>query len=199
MEPIERREWERIAYGRDSTNDERADALRLLDESSTVVQSDEVSSPRLAPMRRRALPWVIAVGSILVAAVAVVPVAVPRAPVGPPPVRSLALSPAREADLPGGDPADPDVLDPNELLGIESLVAPDTITTVTDLGTGDGGATAWGVLSSGQQICVVLREGSMASPRCTTLADFRDNGIDVDRGFWGIIWNADGTVTWYDN
>lgn len=202
MQPNERREWEAIAYGRDATDAQRSEALRHLAEPSVSLPTVTIESmpPARAP-RRRARPWIVAAGSVLVLAVgvSVFLLAAPRAPDEPTAGRPLGLSPARESDLPGGNPTDQGALDENELLAIDSLLAPDTITSLTDLGSGHGGATAWGVLGSGQQVCVILREADTAAPRCTTLAEFRLSGIEVDRGFWGVTWNPDGTVTWYDN
>lgn len=202
MQPNERREWETIAYGRDATDAQRSEALRHLAEPSDSLPRERADSGESTGPRRRGMrPWIIAAGSILLLAVTVTLflLAAPRTPDEPAVARPVALSPARESDLPGDNPADAGALDQNELLAIDSLLAPDTITSLTDLGTGHSGATAWGVLGSGQQVCVILREGDTASPRCTTLADVRLSGIDVDRGFWGVTWNPDGTVTWYDN
>ena len=202
MQPSERGEWEAIAYGRDATDAQRNEALRRLAEPPVSLPTVAMESmPPALPPRRRARPWIIAAGSILLLTVGVTVffLAAPRTADEPAAARPVALAPARESDLPGGNPADSGALDQNELLAIDSLLAPDTITSLTDLGAGHGGATAWGVLGSGQQVCVILREADTASPRCTTLSDFRVNGIDVDRGFWGVTWNPDGSVTWYDN
>jgi hypothetical protein len=202
MQPNERREWEAIAYGRDATDAQRNEAVRRLAEPSGPLPMDAVESREPARRRRRgARPWIVAAGSILLLAVGVTAfvLAAPRNSDEPAAGRPVGLSPARESDLPGGNPVDRDALDNVELLSIESVLAPETITGLTDLGAGHGGATAWGVLSSGQQVCVILREADTGSTRCTTLTDFRLSGIDVDRGFWGVTWNPDGTVTWYDN
>jgi hypothetical protein len=201
MQPNERREWEAIAYGRDATDAQRSEALRRLAEATDSPPVDPVELRELPrPQRRGARRWIVAAGSVLLLAVGVTVflLAAPRTPAETAAGRPVALSPARESDLPGGTPTYLASLDENELLAIDGLVAPDTITSLTDLGSGHGGATAWGVLGSGQQVCVILREADTASPRCTTLAEFRLSGLDVDRGFWGITWNPDGTVTWYD-
>ena len=82
---------------------------------------------------------------------------------------------------------------------IDAFAYPDSIAEATLLGE-RGGYIAYGILTSAGNICMALRfpEGAPNGGigDCTTIEQFTELGMTIDRGAWDVHWSADGMVVW---
>lgn len=203
MDASDRAHWQQLAYGRDATPEQRDHALALLATAGTTGSAPPSAEPRLddRPLPRSRRPVLIALGAALTLALAagVVALLLPGESEPPAASRPVAVAPSRVTDFPGDREDENILLDPAQqemALRLEGMFAPDRPLVAIPLGEHDG-FTAYGVLTESQTVCVHLSNGLEGTGACSTLADFPTTGVDVDRGFWGVIWNPDGSVSWY--
>lgn len=198
MEPEQRRQLERIVYGRDSSEAERADAarqLRAVDRADVVWVEPTVEYEDAPPRRMPRAVWLWSAAGAAVVAVAVATVLAltpqPR-PVQP---RAVGAPVLHEIEQVGTDLlADPP--DQRTTQVIEMLAEPGTPVAATALG-GNQGNTAFGVLTDEGMVCMNLwMPGGGGTGHCVTGIEFEQSGIVIDRGAWQVTWYADGTVVW---
>lgn len=203
MEVGDRREWERVAFGRDATPEEREEALAKLAAADAAVAAHSAlaeetaavdaltSMPRPAGSGRRT--FVLGGSLVVLAAIAMAWATAPMwmTPRVIPP-RGVDEAPITAADLPPGVSIDPISIGPGVA---ESLSGDGVLVGVQDLGASDR-AHAYGALYGDGRYCVYLREAETASIQCATREEFGSSGVGVDRGYWGVTWFPDGTTRW---
>lgn len=204
MEPSQRDHWKQIAFGRDSTAEARDHAMSMLAASAPSSPVHRAATeaaggvPSNPPRRPRWLARALIIGIVAVVGGVAVAVLLPKQS---PPLadsRPLALAPALAADVPGNREDenildDPDQADIAERLA--ALFAPEVLVAAIPLGQTDRG-DAYGVLTEGQNVCIYMRHGDTGTAKCSPLAEFRSDGIGIDRGSWGVVWNPDGSASW---
>ena len=160
--------------------------------------TDERPKPQRAPRRLIALVAIVTIGVLAIAGWSLLrPIDVETA--GPPSSSAAApTAPPTNSDAPtvvwipvGEDLiANPPAGDP-----IPGLVAPDKALAATALGERSGW-TAFGILTTKQDVCMMLRNAEGGTGKCLPYADFVASGLTIDRGSWDVHWAHDGTVTW---
>lgn len=203
MDASERAHWQQVAYGRDATPEQRDHALAQLATTGETEFEPRLigSEPDHLQRSRSRRPVLIAVGVGLTLALGagIVALLLTREFEPPATSRPVALAPSRVSDFPGDREDENILLDPEQqdmVLRLKGMFAPERLLVAIPLGEHDG-STAYGVLTESQNVCVHFSSRGVGSATCSTLAEFPTTGVDVDRGFWGVIWNPDGSVSWY--
>jgi hypothetical protein len=198
MEPEQRRQLERIAYGRDSSEAEREEAARHLRAAAVaevirVEPTVEYEEPAPKRLPRAVWWWSAAVAVVVALGVASVLVLTPQPRAAEP--RAVGVLPLREIEQVGTDLlANPP--DERTTQITEMLAEPGTPVAATALG-GKQGNTAFGVLTDEGMVCMNLwMPGGGGTGHCVTGDEFEQDGIVIDRGAWQVTWFADGTVVW---
>ena len=198
MEPEQRRELERIVYGRDSSDTEREDAARQLRAADAVgvlrvEPSVEYEEPAPRRLPRSVWWWSAAAAVVVALGVASVLVLTPQPRAAEP--RAAGAPVLLQIEQVGTDLlANPPDQRTSDVINL--IAEPGKPLAATDLGE-RGGYSALGVLTDSGKVCLRLAPATGSSMiGCVTDSGFLRGGITIDHGAWQIQWLPDGTVVW---